>query len=156
MNKEQIKLNKGFTLIEVLIAVGLFVIVMTMGVASVLQVNTAYKKSQQQRAIMDTLSFVMEDMVRNIALGSEIHCQASFGNFQGETYKNVTLETFTDDSLGCNGVYAISFVPFDATDATVRTAYYLVDPSGVGGNSPRRLYKSTDSGTNFSLLNRGN
>ncbi len=66
--------QKGFTLIEVMIAVALFIIIMTIGTGAVLNSNNTHKKTQAVRAVMDNLSFVMEDMARNLRLGSNYHC----------------------------------------------------------------------------------
>ena len=67
--------KSGFTLIEVMISVALFTIIMTIGTGAVLNVNNTHKKSQNMRTVIDNLSFVMEDMARNLRLGADYHCQ---------------------------------------------------------------------------------
>lgn len=69
-------LQKGFTLVEVMIAVGLFVVVMVAGIGAILSANTSHKKTQSQRTILDSMSFVLEDMSRNLRLGSSYRCPA--------------------------------------------------------------------------------
>ncbi len=68
------KTNRGFTLIEVMIAVGLFVTVVIIGITAVLDTNTTYKRTQAVRSILDNLNFVVEDMARNLRLGTNYHC----------------------------------------------------------------------------------
>lgn len=68
------KNNKAFTLIELMISVGLFTIIITISIGAVLQINAAHKKSQDLRAGLDNLNFIMEDMARNIRLGNTYHC----------------------------------------------------------------------------------
>ena len=66
--------TQGFTLVEVMIAVSLFIIAVTIGIGAVLNMNSAYHKASSTRSLMDNLSFVMEDMTRNLRLGSEYDC----------------------------------------------------------------------------------
>src|ERR1700741_217077 len=68
------KKNTGFTLIEVMIAVALFTVIMTLGIGAVLNSNATHKKTQTLRSVMDNLSFIMEDMSRTLRLGSNYHC----------------------------------------------------------------------------------
>ncbi|OGI70024.1 hypothetical protein A2824_03620 [Candidatus Nomurabacteria bacterium RIFCSPHIGHO2_01_FULL_42_16] len=62
---------RGFTLVETMIAVTLFTILMTIGSGAVLNTSSIYRKTANLRAAVDNLSFVMEDMARNLRLGSE-------------------------------------------------------------------------------------
>jgi prepilin-type N-terminal cleavage/methylation domain-containing protein len=55
MQKSSYNNQKGFTLVEVMIAVGLFVVVMIAGVGAVLSANSSHKKTQSQRAILPFL-----------------------------------------------------------------------------------------------------
>ncbi len=72
----QIKNNneRGFTIIETMIAVALFSIVILVGMDSLLNTTSLQKKSQDMRSILDNLSFIMEDMSRNIRTGYNYHC----------------------------------------------------------------------------------
>jgi len=72
MNYElRIKKSKsnGFTIIETMIAVALFLVVVTVGIGSLLNTTLLQQKSQDMRSIMDNLSFIMEDMSRSIRTG---------------------------------------------------------------------------------------
>jgi prepilin-type N-terminal cleavage/methylation domain-containing protein len=64
----------GFTIIEVMIAMAIFTILVTIGIGSVLNAMQQHKSSENTRTVMDNLNFVMEDMARNIRLGQNIHC----------------------------------------------------------------------------------
>lgn len=80
MNTENNKTkNKGFTIIEIMIAVGLFTVIMVIGIGAVLKVNEVHKKTQNSREVIDNLHFIIEDMSRNIRLGSIYNCRASEG-----------------------------------------------------------------------------
>lgn len=69
--------NKGFTLIEIMVAVTLFTIIMTLGSTAVLNTNAIYKRNANIRAAIDNLNFVMEDMARNLRLGSNYNCDGA-------------------------------------------------------------------------------
>ena len=64
----------GFTLIEVMISIGLFTVIMIIGITAILGVNNTYRKSRSMRSAIDNLSFIMEDMARNIRLGTGYRC----------------------------------------------------------------------------------
>ena len=65
---------KGYTIIETMIAVSLFITIIMAGMGTLLNANLVHKKSQNMRSIMDNLSFVLEDMSRNIRTGYNYHC----------------------------------------------------------------------------------
>jgi len=86
----QKKISGGFTIIETMIAVALFLIVVTIGIGSLLNTTLLQGKSQDMRSIMDNLSFIMEDMSRNIRTGSNYSSsdgtQISFTSFDDIPY----------------------------------------------------------------------
>ena len=57
-----------------MIALSIFLIVITIGVGSLLNAYLVNKKSQNMRSIIDSLSFAMEDMSKNIRTGFDYHC----------------------------------------------------------------------------------
>jgi len=78
MQKKYIKINKkkdsGFTIIETMIAISIFLIVVMVGMGALLNTSLIHTKSQDMRSIMDNLSFIMEDMSRNLRTGYNYHC----------------------------------------------------------------------------------
>lgn len=65
---------KGFTLVEVMISIGLFTVIMVIGIGAILGVNSTNRKTQSMRAVIDNMSFVMEDMARSMRLGDYFVC----------------------------------------------------------------------------------
>lgn len=57
---------KGFTLIEVMVAVSIFAVVVTVGIGALLTINNSYRKSQTERQAIDSLTYVLESMSRSI------------------------------------------------------------------------------------------
>ncbi len=135
MNKNisKIENQKGFTLVEVMIAIGLFVVVMVFGIGSVLSTNTAHKKSQSQRAINDNLSFVTEDMSRNVRLGSNYRCPMDLGTIFNDdeySFQVSTIDALGQDcAVGDEGL-SLSFDPMNANfddpaDTTDQMGYVI-------------------------------
>ena len=73
-NKRDISREGGYTIIETMIAISLFLIIIMSGLGALLNANVLHKKSQDMRSIIDSLNFVMEDMSKNIRTGSSYHC----------------------------------------------------------------------------------
>ena len=106
MQKINLQNNKGFTIIETMIAISLFLIVVTIGMGSLLNANLLHQKSQDMRSIMDNLSFIMEDMSRNLRTGSDYNLinyggGISFKSALGDDWK-YTLEYDEQDEQVIN------------------------------------------------------
>ena len=68
--------SKGFTLVEVMVSVSLFIVILVACMASILSVFDANQKSKTLRSVMDNLNISMEEMTRAIRFGSNYHCGA--------------------------------------------------------------------------------
>lgn len=64
----------GFTLLEMLVAVGLFAIVMLVAVGSLVSIIGANRRAQAQQDVVNNLAFALENMTRNIRTGTTYHC----------------------------------------------------------------------------------
>jgi len=61
--------TKGFTLVEMLVSVSIFVIVAFIVVSTLLTMSYAYKKAQRMRLLMDNLGFSIQTLSLNIREG---------------------------------------------------------------------------------------
>lgn len=66
--------HRGFTLIEMLVAVSLFTIVMTISIGSLLDMVSANRKAQAIQSVMNNLNVALDGMVRNARMGTNYHC----------------------------------------------------------------------------------
>ncbi|MBP7804936.1 MAG: hypothetical protein KA052_01785 [Candidatus Pacebacteria bacterium] len=57
-----------------MVAMSIFSVLVTMGMQAVLSAMAQHRQSEAVRTVMDSLSFVIEDMTRNIRLGTNIRC----------------------------------------------------------------------------------
>ena len=123
----------GYTIIETMIAISLFLVIVTIGLGALLNANALHKRSQSTRSIMDNLSFIMEDMSRNIRTGSEYSC-GNVGDILGKnTLLNCTGDkniAFTSSYDGSRWVYQIYLnIIYKSTDGVV--TYTNLLPDGI-------------------------
>lgn len=123
MNYFTSKNQSGFTIIETMIAVSLFLIVVMFGMGALLNANLLHEKSDDMRSIIDNLSFVMEDISRNLKTGRDYRCLQGGSDFS---------ETPQSCALG----RGISFL----SEYGSRWVYYIENG---------QILKSTDNGNSF-------
>lgn len=74
LNKAKVSSQKGFTLIEMLVAVGLFSVVMLVAVSAILSIIGNNKKAQGINNVVNNLNFAIESMVRDMKTGYLYRC----------------------------------------------------------------------------------
>jgi type II secretory pathway pseudopilin PulG len=134
-NRYAKRCGRGYTIIETMIAVSLFIIIVMIGMNALLNANVLHQKSQNMRSIMDNLSFVMEDMGRNMRVGSNYHC-INNGVFTGLT-----------TPLSCASGGAIAFK--NSLDGSIWVYKIESSDGGVTFN----IFKSVDGATTWVQLN---
>ena len=95
--------KKGFTLIEMMVAVALFSIVMTISVGSLLSLVDANRKAQSLKSVMNNLNFALENMSRTMRVGTNYDC-GSVGSPLDCAVSGSNRINF-EDSSGINVVY---------------------------------------------------
>ncbi|MBU3968646.1 prepilin-type N-terminal cleavage/methylation domain-containing protein [Patescibacteria group bacterium] len=122
--------NKGFTLVEMMVAVALFSVVMVIGVGSLLSMISANKKSQSLQLVMSNLGFAIEDITRTMRVGTNYHCGS--GDIR--------------EPKDCNG--GSNYVAFEPTggdpDSTNDQVVYRLNGT--------QIEKSTSGGVNNSFI----
>ncbi len=88
--------QKGFTLVETLVALAIFSVVMVTSVGIVLSVITSNKRNQAINAVVNNLNYSIESMVRDIKTGFSYKC-----NYDPAT--NQTVADFKLETSGCDG-----------------------------------------------------
>ncbi len=120
------KTKAGFTLIETMIAVSLFIVIVVAGMGALLNASLLHQKSQDMRSIMDNLSFIMDDMSRNLRTGYDYRCLTGNDNLS-----NVSTP------LSCSSGWGIAFESASGSTSNNNDqwVYYI---SGAG-----KIFKST-------------
>jgi type II secretory pathway pseudopilin PulG len=68
------KNSGGFTLVEIIVALGIFVSAVTLAVGSLLSLYNANNRSQSLSSVINSLSFSIENMTRTIRFATNYHC----------------------------------------------------------------------------------
>ncbi len=63
-------MNRGFTLIEMLVSIAIFMVIIVMGTTAVLGIINADKKSQSSTLVISNLSLAVEAMSKSIRVGT--------------------------------------------------------------------------------------
>lgn len=125
--------SDGFTIIETMIAVSLFIVITTVGMGALLNANLLYQKSRDMRSILDNLNYVMEDLSRNARTGYNYHCFLST-----ETIPTLTSAVpSTPQSCENENGWAVAFESAYGDTANYDDQWvYYIDNSG-------KLFRST-------------
>lgn len=128
--------NKGYTIIETMIAISLFLVVIMAGMGSLLNANVLHQKSRDMRSIIDNLNFIMEDIGRNLRTGYSYHCLTGNDNLANSS-----------TPLSCLSGWGIAFEAAGGSSATNNDQWVYYIDNG-------KIWKSTDNGTtSFIQLN---
>lgn len=137
-----IKQKNGFTIIETMIAISLFLAVTMTGLTALLNANLVHQKSRNMRSVMDSLTFIMEDMSRNMRTGYNYRC------FQeGESISSTSIESPRSCEIG----YAIAFEN-DLGDPNSNTDQWVYKVESPFLNRTLNIYKSVASGASGSWI----
>ncbi len=68
------KLNRGFSLIEVLVSLSIFTIVVTISVSALYVLIEGNSRARNSQSIITNLSFALDSMTREIRTGSDFFC----------------------------------------------------------------------------------
>lgn len=67
-------MKKGFTLIELMVAISIFIIVMTISMSSIIGVFEANRKSKSLKTVLNNLNLAVESMAKEMRFGRNYHC----------------------------------------------------------------------------------
>ncbi|MFA6076919.1 MAG: hypothetical protein WC735_02485 [Candidatus Paceibacterota bacterium] len=135
---KKLKSTTGFTIIETMISVSIFLIIIMVGMGALLNAHRLHQKSNNMRSILDNLSFIMEDMSRSLRTGYNYHCIDS---------------TNDDDLFGDVSVYSCENggggISFDSTSDPVSRWIYFI---GDCGDNTNGICKSVDGSDLIQLV----
>ena len=69
--------NRGFTLVEMIIAITLFTLIATFSIGAVLSIFDANRRAQSSKTVVDNLNLAIENMTRVVRFGSNYYCGIS-------------------------------------------------------------------------------
>lgn len=83
------KQNKGFTIIEMIVVVGIFSIVMTIAMGAIFTVMNANRTAQATQSVMDNLNSALDSMSRNTRFGTKIEVSSDNKSFEFIPYNSI-------------------------------------------------------------------
>lgn len=121
------KHSKGFTLVEMIVAVALFAIVMVVATGAIFTIVNANRNAQSLNSVITNLNFAVESMLRDIRTGTNYDCNGTGStpvptDCPGGDGANTILFT---NSIGENVQYSLS-----PTGAIIKNVNALPDNSG--------------------------
>ena len=123
--------QEGFTLIELMVSLMLFVIVVLAAVGSLYSVNTASRKVQAMRQVLDNLNFAVESISRTVRTSSNIVC----GGTQNSNYAIAGGVGHTHNCSYQSGATPGTYLLMSATlgsVAQVQYRWWINGATGVG------------------------
>ena len=70
-------MKKGFTLIELMVAISIFIIIMTISMGSIVNVIDANRKSRSLKTALNNLNLAVESISKEMRFGKNYHCGSS-------------------------------------------------------------------------------
>jgi type II secretory pathway pseudopilin PulG len=122
--------TKGFTIIELIVAITLFIVVSLVSMGSLLSMLDVNRRTQATESVINNLGFALESMSKSIRVGSNYHC--------GNT-ADITLPR--DCAVAGSDFIAFESSSGDKTDSNDQIVYRL------NGNQIERSDRSGQSGT---------
>jgi len=98
--------QRGFTLIEMIISLGIFTVVAIISIGALLKISDANRKSLTLKTSINNLNFALESMSREMRFGSEFECKSKPGNEGTCENKEWLLEFNSTDGTDCLLRYA--------------------------------------------------
>lgn len=156
----------GFTLIEMLVSMAVFSIIITITVGALLMLIAGNSALQAEQSVMTNLSFLMDNMTREIRTGTGYYCGEHISPFVGNTSSGVRRMFNNVDSIlpsetqDCEDGSGNNYTPhqgiaFVETGGSIGSNYggasrisYFFDPvehtimRNVGNNPPEPIVSS--------------
>lgn len=121
--KKTYRIHEGFTLVEMLVVLGLFSYIMTLATSVLYSTQAVNVKLQETQSVLDNVNVSFETIVRDIRYGSDFHCMSTMPGAGDTSY--LQRGNCSYNSVGENHGGKILFLkPIDAVDNDDRVAYY--------------------------------
>ena len=128
--KNNFKKNRnGFTLIELMVSISIFMMIMLVAMSSLFVALDASKRARALRYAMDNVNFAMDSMSRSLRMGTNYSCGHS---------KNNLNEGFEKSGCPSGGENKIAFISQDGN-----TIYYGIKTGSNGNGIIERCNESS-------------
>lgn len=139
----------GFTLLEMIVSLGIFAVVAVIAVGSLVKMVGLNRQAQTLQSAMNSVGYALESLSREMRVGSNFHCGTET-SFSATTLKTLTAQNCPSgssvvafkssrtgtDSLGnaCNLAFAYWFIP-DGSVYKMKKSQQVNCDSGIDQNT---------------------
>lgn len=128
----------GFTLVEIMVALGVFTIVAVVAMGAFLKIIDANKKSQTLKTAINNINFALESMSREMRVGSMYTCSGGLFTGGQDQFDDPSDRIDCDFTEGNGDVHVAFLSSKRGTGSGIETcnlihAYALVETSGGSG-----------------------
>lgn len=126
--------QQGFTLVEIIVAIGIFTAVITMALATFLNISDIQRKAGALRAINDNLNFALEVMSREIRTGKNYcasPCSASSFNLTNSQNDDIVYR-LNNNSIERSSDGGISFLRLTSPEIKIENLVFIVSGEPAG------------------------
>lgn len=148
--------ERGFTLVELIVSMGLFIVVVFGTTSAMLTMLDANRKAQAMRTAMEGLGFALDDIARSVRVGGDYDCLLSGDVSPTEPSVDMSDPAFDSATNSCVGVKIkmdIGVVAYYIEGTEIKKSF--TPTSGSGGYSGLVLTPpeiSISSGSFFDVL----
>lgn len=136
--------QRGFTLIEIMVALMIFAIVCVVALAALVKILDANKKAQTIQDSVVNLSFTMESLSREVRAGSKLYCTVLGSGDLAIT--SIAAQTDSGCGGGLSGSYGAAFAFYSNRAITgcagLINAYEIVS-NGSGGYTMKKAMQTS-------------
>lgn len=144
-------MNKGFTLLEMIVAIGVFSIAILISIGAFLNLENAEKKIQADIETQNNLRFALEIMSKEIRTGTSYHCSLNPGvepidcpsGLNSLAFKNTSGQTIiyrqNSNRVEKSSDGGAFFQPLTASNITVENLKFYVVGALTGDNIQPRV-----------------
>lgn len=132
-------MKSGFSLIEMIVATGVFLVVITVTLAAFLNVSDIQKKAEALRVINDNLNFSLETMMREIRAGSNYSVGGGGTSLAMTNVYGSQIIYRLNNSRIEKSVTGGSFLPLTAPEITITKLIFISRGEAVGDSLQPRV-----------------
>ncbi|MEK7228162.1 MAG: prepilin-type N-terminal cleavage/methylation domain-containing protein [Patescibacteria group bacterium] len=125
----------GFTIVELMVSLMIFIVVVLAAIGSLYTVNSASKKVQAMRSVLDNLNFAIESISRTVRTSNSVVCAGSLNSsgdpncpFASQIQNSMLL---VDSTVGVNELVEYRLGAYSNGNGTIQKR---VQESGVWTN----------------------
>ncbi len=112
---------KGFTLVEMMVAVFVFSVVMVLATGAIFSIVNAYKTSQALKSALDNLSSALDTISRSARYGYNFHCGSNVNSSNNPSCSEGGIDDQTFAFVDRNNIKTVYSLIID--DSNARTGY---------------------------------